>query len=132
MEGPDVKIRSIVEKEITVHENGHKVTKRVPVPPGKIADSLRLYFTLTVINEGDDLAANVVVDNPIPPGTVYAIGSATGERGTVLCSTDGVFFHPEDEQLSTPTQCTDIRWVIGELAPQTGCVLCFQVIVGRL
>lgn len=128
---PDVKIRSIVEKEIIIHGRGRKVTSRVPVESGGIPRSLKLYFTLSIINEGDEVATHVVIDNPIPPGTVYAIGSATGEKGAVSCSDDdGVSFHSEKKQLSVTRRCTDLRWVVGELAPGSKCDLNFQVIVG--
>ena len=109
MTGPDVKIRSIVEKEITIHGRGRKVTGRVPVESEAIPRSLKLYFTLTIINEGDEVATHVVIDNPIPPGTVYAIGSATSEKGVVSCSDDdGVSFHSEKKQLSAPGRCSEL------------------------
>ena len=133
MAGPDVKIRSMVEKEITVIENGQKVTKHVPIQSGGIASSLKLYFSLTITNEGDEVATNVAVDNPIPPETVYAIGSATGEKGVVSCSVDnGVSFHSENEKLFNPGQCTDIRWVIDDMPPGSSCKLGFQVFVGGI
>jgi len=130
MAGPDIRIRSMVEKEITVIENGQKVTKLVPVESGGIASSFKLYFTLTITNEGDEVASNVVVDNPIPPDTVYAIGSATGEKGVVACSIDnGVSFHAENEQLAKPGRCTDIRWVVEDMLPASSCKLGFQIFV---
>ena len=133
MAGPDVKIRSIVEQEIRAIEHGQKVTRFVRVPAGSIGSGIKLFFTLTIVNEGDEVAINVVIDNPIPPGTYYAIGSATGEAGVICCSDDeGVSFHSEKEQLSIPGKCTDIRWVINKLPPQCSCKLGFQVIVGRV
>jgi uncharacterized repeat protein (TIGR01451 family) len=133
MTKPKVTMRSIVEKEVVSFEQGQKISNRIPVGTGRIPDTLKLYFTLTIVNEGDGLASNVVIDNPIPPGTSYAIGSATRGEEIVLCSTDhGESYHSEDEQISQPGPCTDIRWVIGELPPRAGCVLSFQVIVGRL
>ena len=131
--GPDIKIRSTVAKEITVTENGQKVTKLAPVSLGAVASSSRLYFTLTITNEGDEVATNVVVDNPIPPGTVYAIGSITGEQSVVTCSIDnGVSFHAENEQLAKPGRCTDIRWVVGDILPASSCKLGFQIFVGSM
>jgi len=133
MAGPDVKIRSMVEKEITVIENGQEVTKLVPVPFEAIDKGTKLYFTLKITNEGDEVATNVVVDNPIPPETVYGISSATGETGVVTCSIDGgVSFHSENEQQFTLGQCTDIRWVIDEMLPGSNCKLGFQVFVGNI
>ena len=143
MAGPDVIIRSIVEKEITVIENGQMVTKLVPFESGGVDStyysrgsrglSLKLYFTLTITNEGDEVATNVVVDNPIPPETVYSIGSATGEKGVVYFSVDdGVSFHSENERQFNPGQSTDIRWVIAGMPPGSSCKLGFQVFVGGI
>jgi len=129
MAGPDIRIQSMVEKEVTVTENGQKVTKLVTVSSGGIASSPKLYFTLTITNDGDEVATNVVVDNPIPPETIYAVGSATGEKGVVSCSVDdGVSFHSENEQLFNPGRYTDIRWVIDEMPPGSSCKLGFQII----
>lgn len=133
MAGPVVRIRSIVEEEISVIEHGQKVSRFVQVPSGAIGRGIKLYFTLTIVNEGDGEATNVTIDNPIPPGTFYAIGSATCEEGVVSCSDDeGVSFHSENEQLSARHHCTDIRWIIDDLPPGSSCILGFQVIVGNV
>ena len=133
MAGADVKIKSLVEKEITVTEDGRKVTRLVPVPFGAIASSFKLYFTLMITNEGDEVATNVMVDNPIPPGTIYAIGSATGEKGVVSCSIDsGATFHNENEQQFHQGRCTDIRWEIDDMPSGSSCKLCFQVFVSSI
>ena len=127
---PEINIQTIVEKEITVIEHGQKVTKLVPVSFRAITSSLKLYFTVTITNQGDGIAINVVVDNPIPRGTVYAIGSATGEKSTVTCSNDnGLNYHAENEQLAKQRRCTDIRWVVEDIPPKTSHKLRFQVIV---
>ena len=130
MAGPDVKIRSIVEQEINVVEHGQKATRVVQVPLGVIGSGTRLYFTLTMTNKGDEVATNVIVDNPIPPRTVYAIGTATSETGVVTCSIDnGVSFHSENEQQFNPSRLTDIRWVVDDLPFGSSCKLGFQVIL---
>lgn len=133
MPGPEVKIRSIVEQEIKVIEHGRRVTRFVQVPSGAVGSGIKLFFTLTIVNEGDEVAINIVVDNPIPPGTYYAIGSAMSEEGVVSCSDDeGLSFHSENEQLFTPGRCTDIRWVVDEMPAGGSCKLGFQVIVGSV
>jgi len=134
MPGPDIKIQSIVEKEITVTEQGQIVTKLAHVPAGKIDSGVRLCFTLTITNQGDDVATNVVVDNPIPPGTFYVIGSATGEKSVVTCSIDdGVSFRAESQlRQATASMFTDVQWLVEDLRPGTSCKLGFQVIVGGM
>ncbi len=130
MADPDVRIRSIVEQEINVIVHGQKVSRIAQVPLGVIGSGTRLYFTLTITNEGDEVATNVTVDNPIPPRTVYVIGSATGETGVVSCSIDnGVSFHSEKEQQFNPTRFTDIRWLIDDMPPGSNFELGFQVII---
>lgn len=86
MASPEVKIRSIVEQEIKVIEHGRKVTRFVQVPSGAVGSGIKLFFTLTIVNEGDEVAINVVVDNPIPPGTYlcYRVSNECGGRFILL------------------------------------------------
>ncbi len=137
---PDLKIQMAAEKEVVVIENGKEVRKRVPtleIEPGSI-----LYFTLRIVNEGDENATNVIVDNPIPEETVYVEGSAGGEHSIVQFSIDnGETFATADEltyeftsfsgdkqlRKAKPDMYTNVRWVVEDVEPGSQEELFFQV-----
>ena len=115
------------EKEVTVTENGEKVTKRVPA--AEAAPGETVIFTITYENTGDEAATNVVVNDPIPEGTAYIPGSAT-ETGEVTFSIDGgkTYKKPslltyevtnpdgsKEKRTASPEQYTNIRWQLPEI-----------------
>jgi uncharacterized repeat protein (TIGR01451 family) len=127
---PQVKVNIVAEKEISVVENGQTVVKRVAADtaePGQV-----VYYTLTVVNHGDEKATNVVINNPLPDGAAYAGGSAFGDGSKILFSVDGgkQFNTPTrltvtakkadgstGKQTAEPDQYTDIRWIIADVPP---------------
>ena len=137
---PQVGIRVVAEKEIRVEENGKTAIKRVKaetVEPGEV-----IFYTLTYVNTGDLKATNVVVNNPIPEGTVYLKESAYGDGSKVFYSIDkgNTFDKPEALRVSYTlhdgkkmtrqayaSEYTHIRWVVGEVPPGGSGVLGFQV-----
>lgn len=140
MADPDLQIQMVAEREITVVENGEEIKRRVPTL--EIDSGAVLYFTLKVTNQGDEVATNVVVDNPIPEETVYVEGSAGGERSEVLFSIDNgenwavadeltyefTRFNGEKEiRKARPEMYTDIRWVVEDVPAGTEGDLFFQV-----
>jgi len=58
------------EKEVTVN-NVKKMVAAKAIDPGDV-----IFYTLSYVNSGDDVATNAVMDDPIPKGTVYLAGSA--------------------------------------------------------
>ena len=83
---PNVKVAITAEKEITIVENSQTVVKRVTadtVESGQI-----IFYTLTVTNGGDEKAANVVLNNPLPDGTAY-VGDTTVHIILALDDLDG-------------------------------------------
>jgi uncharacterized repeat protein (TIGR01451 family) len=137
---PDLSIQMVAEREITVMENGQEVTRRVPTL--QIESGADLYFTLRIVNQGDEPATNVVVDNPIPEDTLYVDGSAGGEGAEVMFSVDnGETFAVSDElqyefttfggttemRRAGPEQYTDIRWVVANIGPGDDEELSFKV-----
>ena len=127
---PEVMVAISAEKELTVVENGQTVVKRVAADtaePGQI-----VYYTLTVVNNGDEKATNVVLNNPLPDGAAYVGGSAFGEGSKILFSVDdGKQFNTPprltvtvkkadgsmEKQSAEPDQYTDIRWIIADVPP---------------
>jgi len=127
---PEVKVAITAEKEISVVENGQTVVKRVAADT--VESKQTIFYTLTVVNDGDEKATNVVLNNPLPNGTAYVGGSAFGEGSTILFSTDGGkhFDTPSrltvtvkkadgsmEKQTAHPAQYTDIRWTLADVPP---------------
>jgi uncharacterized repeat protein (TIGR01451 family) len=119
---PKVELSIQAEKEVTVTEDGKKVTKRVAAE--EAAPGETIIFTITYANTGDEAATNVVVNNPLPQGTAYIPGSAT-EKGEVSFSIDGgeTFKKPslltyevtnpdgtKEKRTASPEQYTHVRW----------------------
>ncbi|MEX0940957.1 MAG: hypothetical protein WD002_00260, partial [Pseudomonadales bacterium] len=137
---PDLSIQMVAEREITVIENGQEVTRRVPTL--QIESGSDLYFTLKIVNQGDEAAANVVVDNPIPEDTLYVDGSAGGKDADILFSVDNgetyaaagelqyeftTFSGEKEMRRASPEQYTDIRWVVANIGPGEDEELYFKV-----
>jgi len=140
MAEPNLKIQMVAEKEIVVVEDGKQVRKRVPTL--EIESGAVLYFTLRIANEGDELATNVVVDNPIPEETHYLEGTAGGAKSEVLFSIDDgqSFSRPEDlvyeftrfngekeRRKAKADMYTNVRWVVEDVPPGGQEELFFQV-----
>lgn len=139
---PQVVLNMKAEIDVVVEENGVKVTKRVPaeeVEAGKV-----VFYTLTYINEGNELAKNIELKNKIPADTTYELNSAWGKDSDIQFSIDNsktykkpslLFYEVKDEkgkvkkQMVTPEKYTDILWVIKEVAPGKSGEVGFNVTV---
>jgi len=136
---PDVKVAITAEKQISVVENGQTVVKRVAAET--VESGQTIFYTLTVTNNGDEKATNVVLNNPLPGGTAYVGESAFGEGATILFSADGGnhFDTPPrlrvtvkkadgsmEKQAAAPDQYTDIRWTLVEVLPGKSLTLGYE------
>ena len=136
---PEVTVVITAEKEITVVENGQTVVKRVAADT--VESGQTIFYTLTVTNSGDEKAANVMLNNPLPGGTAYIGNSAFGKGATILFSVDGgkQFDTPSrltvmakkadgsmQKQAAAPDQYTDIRWTLSEVTPGKSLILGYQ------
>ena len=137
---PEITLTTVTEKEVVSDQNGNKVKRRVTaesVSPGQV-----LFFTLNYTNKGDEKAVNVVVNNPIPDGTVYVNDSAKGKGSDITFSIDqGKTFKKaslltyefaeasgkKKKLKASPEQYTHVRWVIKEVPPGASGSLSFQV-----
>ena len=136
---PQVKIGISAEKEVVVTENGQTITKRIPATdatPGEI-----IIYTLTVANTGDETAANVVVNDPIPEGTAFLPGSATGSSEPTFSIDGGKTFQKpslltyeitnsdgtKEKRVASPNQYSAIRWQIPQVAAGAKDELSFKV-----
>lgn len=136
---PKVDVVIVAEKEITVAENGKQIVKRIPATesaPGEI-----VIYNIDYGNSGDEPANSVVIDDPIPEGTVYVLGSAT-QTGEVTFSIDGGKSYrmpslltyditttdgKKESRTASPDQYTHIRWQIPTIAPGQRSTVSFKV-----
>ena len=127
MEGPRVKIDMTTEQEVLVERDGHAVKTRVPtktIDPGGI-----LVYVINLENEGDSRATNVVVNNPVPDGATYVLGSAAGKGSRPLVSLDHGEHFTAERKLSRlePENVTDVRWMVDNMPPGSKRMLEFKV-----
>lgn len=140
---PKVSMEVIAEKEIIeVDKKGKKTTKRV------IADDTipgdELFYTIRYRNSGDEPAAKVQLDNPIPKGAVYKVKSAWGNNSNILFSVDGGKTYKKPSSLTyevkgadgkselrevSPEQYRAIRWVIEQIPQNSEGSVGFSVLV---
>jgi uncharacterized repeat protein (TIGR01451 family) len=131
-----VAISMKAEKEITVN----KVKKMVAakeIDPGDV-----IFYTLSYVNSGDDVATNAVMDDPIPKGTVYLAGSAFGNDADITFSIDSgkTFKKPSlltyevklpsgkiEKRTASPEQYTHIRWTVSVIPAHGSGQVGFQV-----
>ncbi len=117
----DVTIKITAEKEVT--DKTTKATKRVPAKETKPGDIIT--YTITCRNSGKDTATNVIVDDPIPAGTIYLPGSAFGNDADITFSIDKGKSYKQpayltydmknsagkvEKRIATPEEYTHIRW----------------------
>lgn len=141
---PLVSVSITAEKEVTVVKGGQKTTKKVAansIEPGDV-----IFYTLNYINSGNEAATSVVLDDPIPLGTVYLPGSAFGDGAEITFSIDNgkSFKKPsllvyelksangqKEKRTASPEEYTHIRWVIGKIEAGAKGTVGFQVRIKR-
>ena len=138
---PEINLELISSREIVEMVDGKEVRKIVPVEDAEPGQAL--IYTLKYRNDGDEMASNVVIDDPIPTNTSYIPGSAT-VKGDLSFSIDGgkTYMSPplltyeivksdgsKVKQVASPEQYTNIRWRIPEIAAGAKDEVAFQVIV---
>jgi uncharacterized repeat protein (TIGR01451 family) len=137
---PLVSVSITAEKEVTVVKSGQKTTKKIAatrIEPGDV-----IFYTLNYINSGNEAATSVVLDDPIPLGTVYLPGSALGDGTEITFSIDNgkSFKKPsllvyelkgangqKEKRTASPEEYTHIRWLIGKIEAGAKGTVGFQV-----
>lgn len=138
-----ISIETIIEKQETVLVDGKEQVHYVPAETTVPGDTLR--FTLIYKNSGDEAAADVVLDNPIPKGTVYLANTATGaDRGDLVFSIDGGATYKKptllsysvtlpngstESRVAPPEQYTHVRWRISSIPPGGTGQVAFKALV---
>lgn len=141
---PLVSVSITAEKEVTVVKDGQKITKKITatkIDPGDV-----IFYTLNFINSGDEAATSVVLDDPIPLGTVYLPGSAYGAGAEISFSIDsGRTFKKAslltyeiklqngktEKRTASPEEYTSVRWVIDKIDAGAKGTAGFQVRIKR-
>lgn len=129
---PKITMQIKATKEVTVKQNGKNVTKMMPVKgvsPGDV-----ITYTISYKNEGDELAKDVVINDPIPAGSSYLAETAEGKGADITYSIDkGKTYNKptilsyeaatpggkSEKRVATPDDYTHIRWVV-ESVPAGG------------
>jgi len=139
---PEVKVSMTAEKEASVVENGKTLVKRVTADT--VESGQTIFYTLTVTNHGDEKATNVVLNNPLPEGTVYFTNSAYGEGTRIVFSADGGQHYDVparltmqvkkddgsvEKHIAGPENYTHIRWTIAQVLPGRSLELGYRVVV---
>ena len=131
-----VSVSMKAEKEVTVN-NVKKMVAAKAIDPGDV-----IFYTLSYVNSGDDVATNAVMDDPIPKGTVYLAGSAFGNDAEITFSIDNgkTFKKPSlltyevklpsgkiEKRTASPEQYTHIRWTVSVIPAHGSGQVGFQV-----
>ena len=96
------------EKESTININGETLTVRQPVKRINVGDELTLVLNYT--NNSNDDIFNIHIDNPIPAGTRFILGSGFGKDATFLVSYDGGVSYVDDIHINKKP-VTHVRWL---------------------
>ena len=125
---PKVGITIKAEKEVVVTENGQQIKKTIEAK--EILPGEELRYILSFANSGNEVAKDVVINNPIPDGTVYIPGSAS-EVGDLTFSIDqGKNYKKpalltyevttengrQEKRVASPEEYTHIRWILPSIA----------------
>jgi len=142
MADPNIQLEMQVAKLVTLEENGQEVTRWVEAQAVLPGETLK--YTVRYVNQGDQPATQVRIENPIPELSSYVADSAVGDGTVIVFSADkGVEYSPPDQvtyevalfgggkdrRLAGPERFTHIRWLIERVPPGSSGEVSFQVLV---
>jgi uncharacterized repeat protein (TIGR01451 family) len=138
--GPRITVSIAQLREVVEQKDGARATRLEParsVAPGDVVE-----YVITYRNEGDAVATDAVVEDPIPSGTVYLAGSARGDGAEIAFSSDGgKTFAPAvkltyevrlpsgavEKRVATPDRYTHVRFTVKQVAPGATGTVAFRV-----
>ena len=121
---PDVTL-SVQALKTVQDERGSTVLK-----PAKQFDVGEIItYRINYANRGDEVATDVVIENPIPKDTLFVLGSASGQNALVELSADGGerYLVISDSINQNPGQLTHVRWTVKSINPGTSGSVQYQV-----
>lgn len=112
VQAADIELTMRAEKESSIIVNGETITMRQPVKRINVGDVLTM--VLNYSNKSTDDAFNIHIDNPIPAGTRFVLGSGFGKNSTFLVSYDGGMSYVEDIH-ANKNPVTHVRWLFDSI-----------------
>lgn len=106
-EGADISLSMHADKVIKVTIGGQTMVQLKPARRLTVGDVLNI--TLRYTNNSPASAANIHIDNPIPAGTRFVLGSGYGKGAIVLVSYDNGLTFEEDIHMRKEA-VTHVRW----------------------
>jgi len=126
-----IELKAVSEVDITVkNKNGEEEVVRVDAAKANVGPGDTVIFTTYYINNGEEPASDIVINNPMPEQMSYIGGSASGEGTEITFSIDkGETFDTPDNLIKTlddgsrvkaePSEYTNIRWTVkSDLQPE--------------
>jgi len=86
-QGPKLKLNISMAKEVKTSKDGKEVVESVPAE--KIGAGDTIVYTITYKNEGQSVARDAKIVDPVPEHTTYVLGSAEGNDAEIAFSIDG-------------------------------------------
>jgi uncharacterized repeat protein (TIGR01451 family) len=116
-----------------------KATKLVAAQAAAPGDVIE--YQLTYKNEGDEIATNAVIEDPIPKGTTYLENSASGDGAITFSNDKGKTFAPAvkltyevklpsgavEKKVATPAEYTNVRWTVSAVPAGASGKVSFRV-----
>ncbi|SRR6266567_281750 len=102
---------------------GEKLVQRVEASTANVAPGDTVIYIVTYLNNGDDPATDVAINNPVPEHMVYVDKSAEGKDARIDFSVDkGKSYAPLSklkienskgmERPARPADVTNVRWIL--------------------
>lgn len=108
----DIALTMRAEKATKVVIDGQTLIQLKPVRRLAVGDILTI--TIAYRNQGDSPAANIHIDNPVPPGTHFVLGSGFGRGALFMVSYDNGRTFEEDIHIRKEP-VTHVRWEFDSL-----------------
>ncbi len=105
----DIRLTMRAEQEIRTVRNGETLIQTKPVTHTRIGDVVTI--TLSYENMSNEDASNVTIDNPIPAGSRFVLGSGFGQGAQFYVSYDNGKTYDDDIQIRHEP-ATNVRWVL--------------------
>jgi uncharacterized repeat protein (TIGR01451 family) len=113
--------------EVVETQQSNGTSKVEWVTPDNIIPGDKVGYRISFKNNGDQPAADIVLNNPVPENTIYVNDSARGANSDIVFSVDGGKQFASPEQLfievngkkvpATAKDYTHVRWTLTSALP---------------